>query len=718
MLRLLLRSKYIIIACLVLGMLPAVLYVQQTTPLFTAEAQIVVQAAGTNDVLRDRAGPPQNLNDSVMATEVRVASSRGLAARVVAELRLDTDPEFNPELRRPAALPGLLRSLNPLSWLPRPPPPGRTEEDAISPAGAEAVRSAAILNGVLSRLRVTSDRRSFVLTIQFVSQNPEKAARIANAFAAAYVRERLEVSFEDARRLTDWLGARLEGLRQDVATAEGAVERFRSENGLRATGGRQATVNDQQLSELNSRLVIARADLAQRQARLAQVRSLNRGSGVGTSTDVLQSPVVQRLREQETIKARELTEALQVYGERHPRTIGLRAELAELRRGLGSETDRIVTSIANEVEAMASGVASLERELQSLRDRTDSAGEVTVRLRELERHAETSRALYETFLTRFRREGEQQQMALPNARVVSAATIPLSPSAPRAMRIYAAAFLLASGFAIALVFLLDKLDNAVRSADEAEEVTDLPVLAILPRLQGRSPDVVRIVTEQPRSALSDALRGLCTALGGDGEPGQSRFILITSSEPGEGKSFTSAALALTFARAGERVLLIDADTCRPRLHDVFGVPNETGLVDLLAGEATLDAAARTTTEAKLDFMPAGRRADVTTVFQAARFAALKPALAARYTRIIVDTPPVLAVSDVRVLAPLVDEVVFLVKWNATSRDAVRTSVKMLRADGTPPAGIVLAQIDRRRHARYGYGDYGQYYGRYAEYYGR
>jgi capsular exopolysaccharide synthesis family protein len=716
--RLVWRSKYLILACVMLGVVPTFLFLQQVIPRYTAETKIMIQAPETNDALTDRSANLNRgfLNENVMTTEVELITSRTIARRVVAKLRLEEDPEFNRALARPKALEVFLNSLSPLSWLPL--GPHRYSLEALSPGAREVVDHDRITNAVLKGLRVAAQRRSYIISVKFTSEDPEKSSLIANTFADMYVLDRLESSFEEAHRITGWLGERLEGLQKDVVTAEAAVERFRSEHNLRQTGERQTTVGDQQLSELNTRLVLARSDLAEKQARLGQVRALTHSRGsVDTSTDVLKSELIQRLREEEAGKSRELSQAMKTYGDRHPRIVGLRADLADLRSKISDEIDKIATSMANDVEVAGAGVNSLQQELDALRRQSNAAGEVTVRLRDLERQAEASKALYETFLTRFKNEAEQGQMRRANARVVSPASIPIFPSYPRSLLIVLLVTLTSFGVGLAIVFLLDRIDNAVRSADEAEELTGLPMLAMIPTHGGDGRHPVETVLQQPRSALADGVRSLRTALltGDSAEP--DRIILITSSEPKEGKTFVSLCLAFMFARTEERVLLIDSDVYRPRLHTILGLDGERGLAQVLAGELPFEEVVQHNVRGALDFLPAGRHANLTEILQGPQLEALFARLSVGYTRVIIDSPPVLAVADVRTLARLADRVIYLVKWSATARDAVRNGIKLLRSAGGKLHGVVLSQVDQRRHSRYGYRDYGQYYGRYREYYG-
>lgn len=713
------RGKYLVLACLALALIPTFLMLQQTPARYTARAHIMIEAPDVRDPLADRSFRPW-LNDSVIQTEAALISSTLLARRVVEKLRLEDDPEFNAVLRKPRPLDVFLRSLNPLSWIPADWRKSGSGENASaapsSPEAREAMEKARLVRSFQAGLDVQTQRRTYIVTVAYTSQNREKAALIANTVAETYVLDRLEAGFEEARRVAGWLGERLDNLRRDVVVSEGAVEEFRARHGLRRKGDQKGSLTDQQLSELNSRLVLARSDLAQKQARLDQVRMLLRSrSGLEATSDVLQSSLIQNLREQEATLLREMSDAQKVYGDRHPRLVGLRAELGEIRGKIASEVEKIAAALANDLQIASTGVRSLEHELNAVRQQADVAGEAEVRLRELERQAEANRHLYEAFLGRFKREAEQERMQRANARIVSPADPPMGKTYPRETPTLMMAGGVALMIGLMLVFLLDRLDNGVRSADEAEELTGLPVLGMIPLLRGGREKQVDELLRKPRSALADAVRSVRTSIGA-GDPEAARVVMVTSSAPKEGKTFVSLCLAMMFSKSGERVLVIDADVHRPRLHSAIGVDGACGLAQVLTGEVGFDDAVRRGVIGDMDFLPAGRESNPGELIKAAEMSAFLRQMTARYDRVVIDTAPVLAVADTRVIAPLVGCVVYLVRWSATPRDAVRNGLKLLRSVGKSPFGVVLSQVDQRKHSRYGYGDYGQYYGRYHEYY--
>lgn len=716
-LRTLWRSRALVFGVVLLGLVPTAIYIVQATPIYTTEVKLMVQGPEASEMLvMDRGAQiRQSPTEALVSTEADILHSSMLLYRLIDRLHLESDPEFNLSLREPKPLAAILAWINPASWLNQ---VTATDSSKLSDEAKADIVRARVAGVLRSQLKILPQRRSFVIAAQFSSEGREKSRRIANTLAELYLDDRLEASFENSRRVTSWLGERLESLRRDVASAEAAAERYRSQYSLRRKGDRQATVTDQQMSELNSRLIIARTELAQKQAKLDQARNLVRSQGnVDTAADVLQSQLIQRLREQETILQRTISEATKNYGDRHPKIVGYNADLAELRGKIRDEIGKYAASIANDVEVSSTGVRTLQRELEALRGQTNIDGGAEVKLRELERQAEVSRGLYESFLARFQRDTNQEQVQRANARIISPATIPTTPSSPRRFAALSAAFFISLTLGIALVFILDRLDNAVRSADEAEELTGLTTLAVVPLYSVDEDNLVRDLANRPRSPLADAIRSLRVTLNLGEADTTAKTIMVTSSMPKEGKTFVAQSLAGALARVEQRVLLIDGDLHRPRLHSALGLDGEVGLSQVLADKVSLEKAIVRGIAPNLDFLAAGRLGSVADLVTASGVKALLERLAPLYDRIVIDLPPVLAVADPRIFTPFADRLIFVLKWNSTSRDAVRNSLKLLREADVGIHGLVLSQVDQRKYSRYAYGDYGTYYGRYKEYYG-
>src|SRR5690606_36890107 len=275
-----------------------------------------------------------------------------------------------------------------------------------------------------------------------LSESPAKAARIANAYAETYILDQLEAKFDATRQANEWLSRRLGELREQVRDSERAVEIFRTEQGLESLGA-GVTVSEQQMSELNAQLILARTALAEARAKYERARQI-RGSGrsIESMADVVQSGTISSLRQKQAELARELANLSSRYGSRHPEVVNAEAQRRDIESQIGAEISRILGSLENTVSVSETRVASLEESLRAIRGETGQSGQASVQLRELEREAAANRAVYESFLNRFKETSQQQDLQVPDSRVISMATAPSSPSHPR------------KGLALALAFML------------------------------------------------------------------------------------------------------------------------------------------------------------------------------------------------------------------------------------------------------------------------
>jgi len=715
-LQMLSRRRWPILSVAVGVTVAATLIAFQLTPRYTAEAVLMLDLRKNQvvDMQAVMSGlPPET---AAVRSEVDVLSSRSIAEKVADRLNLAADPEFNPALQTDK---GPLSRLHPREWI-----PGSWLEvltgRAATPTDPDQVAAdqrTALVDAVREGFRVSNDGRSYSLRITYTSLDPRKAARIANGFAEVYLTDQLEAKFEATRRANDWLSNRLTELQEQVRISEQAVQTFREQNNLiQAKGG---TVSAQQLTELNSQLVIARTERGQAEARLrAAQRVTSTGQAVEAAADVIASPLIQRLREQESQVRRREAELSNRYGPRHPTMINVRAELADLRQKIGEEVRRIVQGLENELEVTRAKEASLQATLNELQGISGDNARAEVQLRELERQAEANRVLYENFLSRSKETREQQDLQAADARLISPAVAPTRPSFPNKKLIVMLGGLGGLMMGLLTALALERLDRGFRGAPQVEGALGVPVLAQVPSLAGKTKSKPEdYVLEKPMSSFAEALRSLRTALHYSNVDEPPKVVVVTSTIPREGKSTLCLSFSRAAARAGSRVLLIDADLRRPRIAKAMGVEARGNLAQLLAGEKSAAEVVQVD-EASGAHMITARPdtpnpQDLLSSRQMEKFIEGARGL---YDLIIIDTPPVLAVSDAAAVSKIADVVLYVVHWGSTAREMVATGVKQLRSYNAPIAGVVLSQVDLKKHARYGYGDYGYYYGKYREYY--
>ena len=723
--RALMRRKWIFVATVLLVTGCVFIYCKQQTPLYTSKALIQVQNQDTNILALDEVVEDLIADPATIESEIERLSSRAFMRRVVQQLGLEKSAEFNPILSGELDGGSLLEFLDvtrylSADWLRE--LIGDESRYVADDAGPEERLSAElerVVDRFASRFEVEQSGRSYVITLSLTSKSPRTAASIANGTAEQYLQAQVDSKYQASEKAIKWLGSRIEELRGEVLEAEAKIVEYRSKNNIVDTAN--GSPLSLQLSQLNTQLALSQAERAEAEARLAQTRSLLNNGGLSEAAKVLTSPLLAELRIQETSLVRRLSELSAEFGSNHPRMLNVRGELDTVRIKIEDEVRRVVRDLENEVAVSKAREVELQSNLTGIQGESSTVELAQVELRDLTREAETNRQLFETFLTRFHEIVEQQELQEADARIMSAADIPSKPSSPRTKLVTMIAFAGSMVLGALLVFLLERWDSnyGFRSAEEIQSL-GLRALALVPDLSRKETNGIpaeEYILERPNSAYAEALQRIRTSLFLSDIKNPPKSVLITSSVPLEGKSTIASALARQSARSGLKVILVDADLRRPRLHEVIGMPNQNGLSEVLTGRANPETAIHRDEKSGLDFLPAGfGSVSPPDLFRSSTMKILLEEMTAYYDLVIIDSPPVAAVSDSFTLSGVVDKSIYVIRWEETPRNVALAGIRQMLESGGDVAGIVLSRVDVKKHARYGYADSGHYQGTYRKYY--
>jgi polysaccharide biosynthesis transport protein len=729
-LRLLNRRKALIIGSGLLAVALMALIIAQATPMYKASSRIMLDTRTFKVVSTEAAlSGVDTLNLGAIQSELEVIQSEFLIGRVVDRLGLATNPEFN-GTKPPGFLDSSLAPIREL-WhsgiasLLAPPQP-RAPQSAPAPRAARTDDSdpgrRAAIGTVASHLSVTLLGRTFVILITVESTDGTMSARIANAIAEVYLADQVDNKNEANRRATEWLEERLAELRRNLQVAEEAVATYRRDKGL--AGSPEGVVSTQTLSDLNSRYINAKTRRIEKESRLVALSraSLNPNE-VANIAEVASNAGLSTLRQQESDLTRRIAEYQTIYGPRHPKVIQAQAELASVRGRFLAATQSITLAIRAELDAAKSEEEELRTQVERSSVMVGATSQYEAELKQLEREAQSNRALYESFLNRFKELREQQDIQRADARILAYAWPSGTPSSPQYKTGLFAAFLIGCMLGMAGAVAAEKLDRVFRSASQVEKATGVAVLGMVPLVKGSAglrANIVTQVLDRTTSSAAEAMRAVFTAISLSNLDRPARVIAVTSSTPAEGKTTFAAALGglLTKMNASRRVLLVDLDLRQAKLAVALGLKDRGGTIDeYLMGTKTLDECIRRHDVSGVDYICA--RADTPNAPEILESHAMKAALATfadRYDLVILDSPPVMAVSDARIIAQLADYTIFIVHWAKTPRDVVKSAVSALLGV-TDRVGIVINKVNLAKHALYEYGDYGDYYSRYNAYYG-
>ncbi len=651
-------------------------------------------------------------DSSSVDTEVEVLRSRAIALRVIRDLNLQQDPEFNPRLRKPSLLETAKSTLTGLA-------PDSVHSQ--TPA-ARTNEQQAVLDKVLSGLSVARAGLTYLINVSYTAASPAKAATLANAFTKAYLSAQLDAKYSDTTDANDFLNDHLKQLRAQVEQADTELQQYKIANNLMSSQG--ATLTEQEISTLDQQLALTRAQEAEATARLntakRQLASGSTGEDVG---EALSSPVIQQLRQQRAIASQKVADMQGRYGDRHPEMLKAKRELADLDSQIQSEIQRIISNLEAQAQVAKQRTASIEGSVGQSRGKLAGNNRALVRLNELQRNADAARTLYENLLNRYKETSVEKGLQQTDARIVSPAATPQSPSTRKGlMAIFAALVALIAG--VAAVMIAELLDNGISDGDLIENELDASYLGSIPLLSSSvdSPELAKIgperyVVEKPLSSFAEAIRSLNASVLFSRLGVDIKVIAVSSSLPGEGKTTSSICLTRTLALSGKKVVLVDCDLRQRAVKKILDGEPAVGLLELLNGDAALDDVLIADSKSSAMILPLSNAAYTPKdVFGSDAMSQLIETLRGRFDTIVLDTAPVLLVTETRTLAAMADAVVLLVRWRKTSKRAVMASLKLLREAKAPLAGAALTQVDLAQTSSLSALDPAAYYKSYKKYY--
>lgn len=679
----------VVLGCILI----AAIFTLVQTPRFEAASRVIIEprtqtVLPTEDVM---SGLPQR-DVNVVDTEVEALYSVELAKRVVRDLDLMNDPEFQrlvdgkPDLERTA-------------------------------------------NAVIGNLSVRRAGETYLIDIVTESVDAKKAAKLADSYAINYIALQKATKRAATQQANDLLAERIDEMAAEVEEAERQVQQYRIANGLMSVNG--ATLAEQSIAEIDNELARARASEREALGRLASARSS------GVRVDAAQTPALQTLRASLASAEQDLREAQQTYGPQHPRYQTSQARVDELRKAVAAETDRAraalsaerqqeIDRLTAEAAAAAQRRASLSGSVGGTRGALASTNKAQVQLNKLMRDAQAVRATYEAYLNRYQETTTKLGTEQADARIVSQATIPPSPTKPSLKMNLALGGLMGVALALAAIVGFATLDSKLNTPAEIERMFDVDSLPSLPTLEStleRDENVAEAgepedyILEHPQSIFAEQYRNLRAALLRSKTDERIRVVAMTSSLPNEGKTTSSICLARLAAVSDIRTIIVDCDLRHRSLNRLVPDNPDKGLVEFLKGDATLEQVIWHDEASGMDILPISTaRHSKSDYIGSEKMRQLIADLRERYEFVVLDTPPVLPLADTRLIAGWADAVAVMCRWRSTPRRALESTLEILADADAKIAGVGLSMVDLRKQSRQGYGDPTFYYSKYKSYY--
>jgi len=696
------RRRVALLANILLWPLFALIAVKQVAPQYTAVGALVYEPSEYKVRELQSVLQVDPTTEAVMASQAEILRGLHVVQRVAERGNLYDNPQFNRALRPRGHVQRAIDAVR--AWFASAQHPPDAQPAPAGPT-QDASRDATLL-AVQEAFDAHTVKFSRVLEVNFTAEDPVVAATAVNNAMDIYIRDQYAAKHRAVDRATEWLDKRATELRQEVRNGEDRIAAYRARQGL--AQGMHAGMDAEEISNLAEDLVHARTALGNAEAKLDAARG-----NAGAAAQAAIAPSVVQLRAMQDQISAQIQAQQGRLGPNHPEARSLQRQYADAQRAVAAETARVVGATEAEVRAARERVATLEQDLRNGEAAADRSATAQVSLNAMQRDVDASRQQLQAVLDSIQRTGQQAAIESSEAHEISLALPPATPSFPRTVPLMAAATAFGVLAGVLLAYLLELADTTLRSGEALRAAFGLPCFALLPEMARRQLghlSVDEYVARKPLSPFAEQVRTLRAGLWMGAE--RPRVIAVTAARAGEGKTTVALALARSAALSGEHVLVMECDLRRPTFALRMKATAPLGLADCLRGRLAAAEAIRTDAVTSMDVMQAGRvGTDLPDRFLSDTMALMLSDLRQKYDLILLDSPPVQAIAEARILAGIADATLLCVRWCATPRPVVQHTLELLEEAHAHVVGCVLTRVDARAHVRSGYADADVYHRR-------
>ena len=662
-------------------------------PVYQATARLEVEAETPQIQSLDDLKRQPASDDAFLGTQIQILETDDLAWRTIAQLSLDSNPGFAP--------------------------PGELQKHA-TPENTSLLRDW-LVRRFRRALSVERVRESRVLNVSFESTEPQVASQVANALAANYIEYNFHQRYDATRQASGWMEQQLDELKAKVEKSQQALVDYERQNAIVNVSDKQ-NVLEERLSELSKQLTLAESDYAQQESLYQLVKSDPAHVAL-----LAQNELLEKLQEKFADVQGQYVEALNQFGPNYPKVIRLKAQVSEFDRLINQERQRTVERVQHDYEAAAGRQRLLAASVAQEKVEVGKLSQLLIRHNLLKREFDTNEQLYNSLLQRLKDATVSAGLRATNIHIIDPASTPVIPVRPKKLLNTALGLLVGLILGVTLAFVQESLDSSIKTAEDAERLVAIPSLAVIPlgsslrrsRSLGRGPlngeprgerEVALAVLRRPSSSMAEAFRTLRTSVLLSTSPRPPECVLVTSAQAGEGKTSTALNLATAFAQQGDRVVLMDADLRRPSVGPALGISSEKGISTFLTGAHSLNEALRQVDpQLPLWVLPAGPVApNPAELLSSSTLRTALRDLRRRFRYVLIDSPPLLVVTDATILSTLVDGVILVIESGGTARGAALRARRLLDSAGARVLGMAINKVNLRHEAYYGY-NYRSYY---------
>lgn len=700
-LRVILKQRWIITAFFAIVVIVVAIYVLTATPVYNATTRLIIEKENPNVVSIEEVVAVDASGTDYYQTQYKIIESRLVAREVIKRLRLDQSEEFCPPPKDTVI--SLLKT-------------GETSKET-----EEYGRDSDLVSDFISRIEVSPIRNSRLVDISFEAKDPVLAFKIANTLASAYIDQNLEVKLVAAKDAMEWLNNRVYDERIKVEKAEQALLRYKEENRIITDFSSDVEhVSAQKLAQLNTQVVEAQSKRVEAETRFKQAAALIGHSDMLDSVpEVLNNELIRQIKSMEVNLYQRMSGFSKKYGKNHPQMVAIDSELKTLQKRKSQEVNSVINSLKNEYKVALAREKSLKDALSKQKQELLDLNEKAIQYGVLRREVESAQNIYEMLIKRFKETSLSENMKTGNIRIIDKAEVPKEPVKPKKRLSIILAMIVGLFGGTGLAFFVEYLDNTIKTPDDLKQylnILDLgPVPLFVAENKGNPKDRTSdlIALHSPRSTASESYRGIRTNILFSTAESVPQVILISSSGPREGKTITAANVAITMAQAGSKIVILDCDMRRPEIHNLFGATRDRGMSNILVGIDNIGEIIQSTKIPNLDVITSGPiPPNPSEMLGSKRMESLINALRKKYNHILIDSPPVTAVTDALVLSKSADGVIMVIRTGDTARQIVKNGMDQLNNVGAHIIGAVLNGIDlsSSKYSYYYYQYYRYYYG--------
>ncbi|GAK57160.1 hypothetical protein U27_04125 [Candidatus Vecturithrix granuli] len=708
------KRRWIILTVTFLTVVAITIWTFRQIPIYEATTRILIEKESPNLIAFEEVLKLDTSAQDYYQTQYMILMSRSLAKEVLKKLGL-TDLQ-RPQVQMFFSVRGIFNELAEKLGLSTPAP---------SPESDETIdKEERLVNEFLQSITVSPIRGSRLVDIKAISTDRQQAAMLANTLADVYIERNLDDKLVASKDAVLWLEKEVEITQKKVADSEAALQQYKEEHGILSFEERQNIIM-QKLLELNTAVNEAKIKRAAIEAQYKQVQKYQ-SDKVESLSVVINNPLIQGLKVELANLESELSQLRKKFRDKHPNMTALQSQIDATKSRLNTEIKRIFDSLKSDYEVALAQEKDLSKMLEEQKHEAMDLNKKAIRYGELQREVESNHRVYNELLQRTKETNVTERLQTNNIRIVDHAVVPNSPIAPKKIRNILLAMVVGLTMGIGLAFFFEFWDNSIKTSDDIKQYLDMPFLGFIPKVYGKEysnngnngtrakPDM--IVAIDPKSSASEAYRTLRTnvvfSLVSDEERALDldfgSVMLVTSPGPAEGKSCIVANLGIAMAQSGSKTLIIDCDLRKPVMHKIFNVNNDRGFADMMADIKTYGTkvVVKHTKIKNLDVIPCGKIPPNPSELLGSSLARIViEALAERYDKILIDSPPVNTVTDPILLSRIADGIVFIVHAGQTKRDvAQRARDQLLSADAVILGGVINS-VDLKKDSYYYYYSY-------------